>query len=73
MTESRQQALDRMDREREEHNRKVRDRDECVECGIAVPSVEYGGKYWSKFMAAGGHLHGPFCSRGCYWGALADE
>lgn len=73
MSETRQEALDRMDRERQEKNREVRARAECIGCDTPVPDGEYGGKYWSKFMAAGGYLHGPFCSRGCYWGELFAE
>jgi len=71
-TEDRQEALARMVRDRRQHNGRVRGRQYCVECDVSVREGEYAGEYWSKYMAAGGVLHGPFCSRECYYGALLE-
>ncbi|TQQ78572.1 hypothetical protein EGH24_13705 [Halonotius terrestris] len=65
----RQAALDRMEQRRLEHNREVRDRDECLQCGYSdIPSDEFSFKY----AAAGGVVEGPFCSPGCYWGWMNE-
>lgn len=73
MSDSNTSEMEQMEQRREILNKVVRRRSFCVVCDDGVPSHEYGGKYWSKFMAAGGHLHGPFCSRECYWKELYDE
>lgn len=61
--ETRQEARDRMEASRQQHNREVRNRETCIICGDRVPELDYACKY----AAAAGVLSGPFCSRSCYW------
>lgn len=49
-------------------NRRVRERDYCIECGRAIRDDEYD---W-KFVAAGGCLEGPFCGQTCVWRWLSE-
>ncbi|SEN04861.1 hypothetical protein SAMN05216388_1001243 [Halorientalis persicus] len=52
-----------MERDARDHNRKVRQRDECRVCDGDVPEKDFPTKY----AAAAGCLAGPFCSSECYW------
>lgn len=52
-----------MERDIRDHNRRVRQIEECVWCDGDVPEEDFSTKYAS----AGGALHGPFCSSDCYW------
>ena len=65
----RQAALERQERDRREYNDDVRDRQYCLVCSTSVRERNYDYKY----MAAGGILAGPFCSRGCYYGFLLED
>lgn len=53
-----------MERDIRDHNRRVREIDECDVCGDEVPEEDFSEKY----AAAAGALTGPFCSSECYWG-----
>jgi len=52
-----------MERDIGDHNRRVRQLDECDVCGDEVPEEDFSEKY----AAAAGALAGPFCSSECYW------
>lgn len=62
-TVDRSAAMDREQRELEQHNDEVRSRQYCKVCSTSVRDRDYS----HKFAAAGGALTGPFCSRECYW------
>lgn len=68
-SESQTGTLSKMEQGRREHNREVRQRDECRVCDGEVPDEDFS----KKFAAAGGCLTGPFCSPDCYWRWMNDD
>lgn len=51
----------------QEANAEVRTRGQCRVCGDDV-----GSDHGHKYMAAGGALEGPFCSRDCHFAFLME-